>query len=145
MVSSDRTGGNVQKLKYRKFCLNIRRNFFTVRMVKQWNELPRKLHAWRFLKTGLYFVLGNESYSIPQKKTNKKTAVKLSLSQIVLNVFTREKAIPKKELNHFWSTLWLSWNETEDDGNEKERAIILAHRISSLVSQTEASLSFKRN
>lgn len=91
----------MQKLKYRKFCLNIRRNFFTVRMVKQWNELPRKLHAWRFLKTGLYFVLGNESYSIPQKKTNKKTAVKLSLSQIVLNVFTREKAIPKKELNNF--------------------------------------------
>lgn len=60
---SYRTGGNGHELKDRKFCLNIRRNFFTVKIVKQWNRLSRKLYAWRYSKPGLCFVLGNEIYS----------------------------------------------------------------------------------
>lgn len=33
--NSERTGGNGQKLKYKKFRSNIRKDFFTVRVVKR--------------------------------------------------------------------------------------------------------------
>ncbi|KFV76264.1 hypothetical protein N308_01500, partial [Struthio camelus australis] len=34
---------NGQKLNHRKFCLNLRKNFFTVRVTEHWNRLPRKV------------------------------------------------------------------------------------------------------
>jgi len=43
VVPSNRTRGDSHKLKHRKFCLNLRKNFLTMKVTEDWNRLPKEI------------------------------------------------------------------------------------------------------
>jgi len=68
VVSSDRRRGNQHKLKHRKFRLNMRKNFFTLRVTEHWNRLLREVvesPSLEIFKTRLDKVLYNLTVGDP--------------------------------------------------------------------------------
>ena len=62
VVPSARTRDNGNTQKHRRFCLNIRKHFFTVRVTKYRNRLPREVvesPSLEIFKSHLDMVLGN--------------------------------------------------------------------------------------
>ncbi|KAK4815339.1 LOW QUALITY PROTEIN: hypothetical protein QYF61_000171, partial [Mycteria americana] len=69
VVPRDRGRDNGHKPKPRRFSLNIRRHFFTVRVTKHWHRLPRVVvesPSLEIFRSHLDMVLGNQLWAVNQ-------------------------------------------------------------------------------
>ena len=67
VVPSARTRGNGHKLEHRRFPLNIRKNYFTVRVTEHWHRLPREVvesPSLKIFETRLDTVMGNQLWVV---------------------------------------------------------------------------------
>jgi len=63
VVPSDRTRGNGNRLKHRRFLLNIRKHFFTVKVTVNWHRFLREVvesPSLEIFKSCLHMLLGNQ-------------------------------------------------------------------------------------
>ena len=64
LLKKDVLRGSGHKLQHRRFPLNIRKHFFTVRVTEHWHRLPREVvesPSLEIFKSHLDMVLGNLS------------------------------------------------------------------------------------
>lgn len=61
-MPNDKTSGNGNKLRHKKFKVNIRKNLITAKMTDLWNRLPREIvesASLKIFKSCLHIILDN--------------------------------------------------------------------------------------